>query len=489
MSSSSSDEMPVEEALRELDAELLALIRRGLERRTTSISSFGAIITGNAYQSVNLRGEIATGFRRSDPELFAGIPLQGKRFIDLGCNYGEKTRLAALAGAEYAEGVEYEEYFVRIGGLLSTYNRAFNVVVRQGDITQPGCVRADFDVGACFSAFVYLRQNLDEVLSRIRKLFILETHAMEAGWFEQYIPPVAASLPHWILYGFSDHGRGLETQRRAQIAFAREKEDAGLVAINRAAALSLTHSDVRSLSLPNSRRAQTLMGNRGRSRLLFGELRNSIATLGSHDQSELRELLRSALPQLDEIRIAYGQTKTHFGTDYYWRVLFDGIVHYLENLGLTPANPYLIFMRELVSQGAYDAGMTYELATEERAIARLAPRLERIVSILLTKAIPSPLVIFNPLAVPGLTREGYTPQDSQLDEHIHIEGRGEYRIQYIDGNHRLAAMWLSGASSCPVLPVWTNIFGLDKTSFAVFADSDKQDRLLVPLLAKSVLQL
>ena len=30
--------------------------------------------------------------------------------------------------------------------------------------------------------------------------------------------------------------------------------------------------------------------------------------------------------------------------------------------------------------------------------------------------------------------------DPQLDEHIHIDGCGEYRIQYIDGNHRLAIL-------------------------------------------------
>lgn len=224
MTGEPNNQISTVEALQTLDTDLLALIRKALATPTTSLSSFNAIVTGNAYQAVDLRGEIEPGFRRADAELFAGMPMQGKRFIDLGANLGEKTRLAALAGAEYAEGIEYEEYFVRIGGLISTYDRIFNAVLRQGDITQPGCIKADFDIGACFSAFVYVRRNLAEILSHIRTTFLLETHAIETGWFEQYVTPVTPTFPYWIVYGFSDHGRKLTERRRAQIAFTHDQE-------------------------------------------------------------------------------------------------------------------------------------------------------------------------------------------------------------------------------------------------------------------------
>ena len=229
------------------------------------------------------------------------------------------------------------------------------------------------------------------------------------------------------------------------------------------------------------------MGNARRTRLLFSELRRSISALGAEDRSDLASLLRLAIPILAELRAAYGQTDVHFGTDHYWLTMFQGLVHYVEHLGMTQANPYLLFMRELVSSGCYDSGMTYELENDERAIARLAPRLERMIDILLTKRVPGPLVIFNPLSVPMLTESDYAPADAQLDEHIHIDGSGEYRIQYIDGNHRLAAMWLSGADRCPVLPAWTNIFGLDSTSFQLFPDADRQSTCIIPVLSASVM--
>ena len=482
-----ADEIPVEQALAELDADLLALIQRAMAQRTTSLSSFNSIVTGNAYQSVNLRGDVAPGFRQADPHLLSGVPLRGKRFIDLGANLGEKTRLAALAGAGYAEGIEYEEFFVRIGGLINVYNRASNVVLRQGDITQPGCVENEFDVGACFSAFVYLRQNLEEVLEKIRSLFILETHAMERDWYEHYVCPIAAVFPYWVVYGFSDHGRGLEAQRRAHIAFSRDTETTGLIAINRADAISIDHHDIRMLDLAKSRRANTLMGNARRTKILFEELRGATATLGGNQRSDLAYLLRNSLPILDELRTVYNQTGIHFGTDHYWRMLFAGIVDYIEKLGMTGSNPYLVFMQDLVSDGKYNSGMNFELSSTDRAIARLGPRLERMIDTLLHKRIPAPLVVFNPLPIPALVARGYDPQDFQLDEHVHIEGRGECRMQYIDGNHQLAAMWLSGAGSCPVLPVWTNIFGLGTKGFSLFSDERKQQQTILPLISESVM--
>ncbi len=489
MNAEADNDVSTEQALQDLDARLLALIRRALAIRTTSSSSFNSIVTGNRYQAVDLRGDIAPGFRRADPDLFAGIPLSGKRFIDLGANCGEKTRLAALAGAEYAEGIEYEEFFVRIGGLISTYNRAFNVVLRQGDITRPDCIRADFDIGACYSAFVYLQQNLEEILGRVRSMFLLETHAIESGWFEHYIPPIALYFPYWIVYGFSDHGTRLTERRRAQIAFTKDRESTGLVAINRAEAIPPDHHDIRMLNLERSRRANTLMGNRRRTRALFSELRSSIAALEADDRSDLIDLLRHAIPVLDEARLVNSQTDGNFGSDHYWRMLFEGILHYMAHLGMTQSNPYLIFIRDLVAKGRYDAGMTYELENDERAIARLGPRLERMIDILLTKRVPGPLVVFNPLSVPMLTECGYTPMAPELDEHIHLEHRGEYRIQYIDGNHRLAAMWLSGADKCPVLPAWTNIFGLHSPDFRIFPDKPEQIDLIMPILSDSALQM
>src|ERR1051325_1224074 len=138
------------EATKQLDDELRALIVKTLAVKTRSYSSLGAKETGNAYQAVRLRDEILPGFRISDEEVWAGLDVAGRTVIDLGCNLGERTRLAVRAGASFAEGVEYEDLFVRIGGLISVYN----VLIRQGDGTKPGCFDKTYDTVACFSALL-----------------------------------------------------------------------------------------------------------------------------------------------------------------------------------------------------------------------------------------------------------------------------------------------------------------------------------------------
>ncbi len=476
-----------QDALAALDAGLLSLINEALAQPTTSYSSFNNIITGNAYQSLMLRDSVTAGFRKRDDSLFAGIPLPGQRFVDLGCNLGEKTRLAALAGATYAEGIEYEEFFVRIGGLVSTYNRTTNAVIRQGDVTKPGCLTADFDIGACFSAFVYVEQNLAEILSKLRRLFILETHALDDAWYDNYIRKIEPLMPHWVLYGFTDHGAGQVNSYRALLAFARDRETVELVAIHRSAALAPTHPDVRLLDVPNSRRAWSMWGDARRTKALFAQLRDTLGSMRSPTYQDVAALLAGAIPGLKEMCNAYNLPGTHFGTDRYWLQMFRGLVHYVENAGIRPDNPYLSFLRQLSASGSYDPGMVYELSDEQRATRRLAPRLERFLEVICRREITEPLLMYNPLSLPSLQPHGYAPDDAQLDEHVTFIDGGEYRVQFVDGNHRLAALWLSGGNICPILPVWTNVFGLRQQNYKVFSDATTQDFELERILARNVI--
>jgi len=156
-------QVPIGEATKQIDEELRALIVKALAVKTRSYSSFGGKETGNAYQAVRLRDEVLAGFRVSDEEVWAGLGVEGRTVIDLGCNLGERTRLAVRAGASFAEGIEYEDLFVRIGGLINVYNRMHNILLRQGDVTKPGCLEESYDIVACFSAFVYVRENLEEI--------------------------------------------------------------------------------------------------------------------------------------------------------------------------------------------------------------------------------------------------------------------------------------------------------------------------------------
>jgi hypothetical protein len=478
---------PIHDALSELDRKILALINEALAEGVVSYSNFNNIVTGNAYQSVLLGDAETSGFRKRDATLFAGVPLKGKRLVDLGCNLGEKTRLAVLAGAAYAEGIEYEDFFVRIGGLINVSSQVVNAVLRQGDVTRAGCVTSDFDVGACFSAFVYVEQNLEEILSHIRNIFILETHALDESWYGNYVQKVEPLLPYWVVLGFTDHGTGLDTSFRALLAFGRDTETVDLIGVNRCDELKPDHADVRILDVAQSRRAWSMWGNAERTKMLFAGLRTKLMSLQAPAPNDILTLLRSTLPGLAALCDAYNLPGTHFGTDHYWLHFLRGLVTFIDVGKITSDNPYLLFLRRLSATGGYDPGMSYELADESRAIQRLSPRMARFVRVLCDRSVEKPLLVYNPFSLPSLEAHGYQPSDEQMDEHVlYTDGRA-FRIQFIDGNHRLAGLWLSGAKHCPILPIWTNIYGLSQKNYNLFPDTVYQDAIVRKILAENVL--
>jgi SAM-dependent methyltransferase len=478
---------PIKEALEVLNNRIVHLIQDALGEATVSNSSLDNIVTGNAYQSILLGRNVTKGFRERDASLFAGIPLTGKRFVDLGCNLGEKTRLALLSGAAYAEGIEFEEYFVRIGGLINFSNRVENIVLRQGDVTKPGCITEKFDVGACFSAFVYVEKNLEEIVASIRQLFILETHALDADWYGAYVKRVERLMPSWVLLGFTDHGAGHEKTSRCLLAFSRDKELVTLTAINRCEALPITHADVCALDLDGTRRAKSLWGNTNEWKTFFTELRSKLMQVANPSPTTVVGIVRPELARLEALCDTYTQEGSEFGTHRYWLYFLQGLCHFVDTGGLAASNPYLICLRQMSAGGSYDPGMTYELADEARAVQRIAPRLTRFLQVLRDRAIHRPLLVYNPLSLRLLEARGYEPSEQVVrDEHIALTDGRQYRIQFIDGNHRLAALWLSGAKACPILPVWTNVFGLDRARYSVFRNAAHQDENIGRVLAETV---
>jgi hypothetical protein len=95
--------------------------------------------------------------------------------------------------------------------------------------------------------------------------------------------------------------------------------------------------------------------------------------------------------------------------------------------------------------------------------------------------------MYNPLSLRLLEARGYEPSEQEVrDEHVALTDGRHYRIQFIDGNHRLAALWLSGSKVCPVLPVWTNVFALDQAHYNVFRDAARQEENIGRVLAETV---
>ena len=116
---------------------------------------------------------------------------------------GSIPGLAACAKAAFVEGIEYEELFVRIAGLIIVFNRIDNILIRQGDVTRPGCLSKKYDIGLCFSAYVYIRENMEEITDNISRMLVLETHALDQGWFRNYVGEVSRYLPYWMIYGLA----------------------------------------------------------------------------------------------------------------------------------------------------------------------------------------------------------------------------------------------------------------------------------------------
>src|SRR4051812_37500133 len=459
-------QVPIGEATKQIDEELRALIVKALAVKTRSYSSFGGKETGNAYQAVRLRDEVLAGFRVSDEDVWAGLGVEGRTVIDLGCNLGERTRLAVRAGASFAEGIEYEDLFVRIGGLINVYNRMHNILLRQGDVTKPGCLEKSYDIVACFSAFVYVRENLEEILSKCTRLFVLETHALGKGWFDRYISGVECHLPHWVVYGFSDHGAALTEQKRTLAVFARDPAVARDVPYSRGYYNGIQHRNIARVRIAESAVISRLCGEPGRgTSAFFAEFRNTLQRETEPTIPTILESLKKLGDHLSDCAVPTEQER--FRSDFYWIKLCGGLVQYVETGVVAPGNEYVVFLRELVNSNKYDPGMKEELSTPERAAARLRYRFDAFLSTFRTKQVKGPpIIVFNAvsgaaLMCVGMSEEDYAPSHFLVEEH----GR-RYLAPTIDGNHRLAALYLSGAYTAPCSFVWSNLYPINQTRSA-----------------------
>lgn len=458
-------EVSIADAQASLDNDLLALIKSSLRVNTRSFSPHRGKTTGNAYQEVSLRGEQIAGFRQSDPHLYAGMDLAGLSLVDLGCNVGEKTRLAAARGAGYAEGVEYEQFFVTIGNLISAYNRSEGVTIRQGDITRPGVLTRDFDIGASFSSFTYVKQNLADIASRIKRQFILETHAMGESWFRTYVLPTREHFPHWVFLGFTDQS-AVSDERRGLLLFSRKHAEVVDVPTARSDSLDVTHPDVAWIDLEHSARARTMFGRSDATKRLFNDLRTELAALSRPNSDRVFEIIETYAGRLGALDLS-GPRSMRFSSDLYWQKLLAGMVDHVKRGEFRGDNPYVTYMMEISSADGYDVGLKSSLATAEGAVERMGPRIDALLQALRSASLTHPLLAFNLVPFSSFTERQRPELGGPWAQHLAVDGHGEYYFQKFDGHHRLAMLWLSGAAKCPILPVWTNAFDLAAVNLPV----------------------
>ena len=467
------------ELLESLDAEIAALIHRYHTAPATSLSSFQAIKTGNRYQSIDLRGDVLSGFRAADPQIYTGIPLNGLSLVDLGCNTGEKTRYAAKAGAAYAEGIEYEELFVRIGNLVNAYNRHGNVVIRQGDMTVPGLLKRRYDVGASFSSFVYLRDTLPGILSHIDSMFILETHALTEGWLNTYVSAVMQQMPYWCFYGFTDHGSGHEQGRRGLLLFAKTPDFLDRVIQARAGLLPAGNSIVTQLDIENSVLPNSLFGRTPQGRTILFDARERIAAIPPGDRNavvqalgEVGDALAAVVPPGDRVR---------FSSDGYWASLFQGARLYHATGVVDGANPFLDYLLRMA--GGSEPGMRDILAEVNSAARRAAERLDGFLQAITDRKPRDNLVAFNPVPADLASDSMYNDKA----QNFVLDDGSNWYVQAFDGYHRLAACWLTKVQKVGVMFCWTNMSGLATFNFAGM-QGENDDATVKGLIDRSVMR-
>lgn len=362
----------------------------------------------------------------TDPDalLLAGAPLGGFRFLDLCMEDGHRLDLAIAAGAAEAEGWTP-------GGAVPALrvNRSGRIEAAASAVEagswQVACCVAGFR-GACDSP----------ALDRVEEAFIGRLALRGEGDLPRLIARFAARAPHWLVHGLRRSGAGIE----ADFMLARSARFGQGVADERS---RLTPpGSVAALDVEASGRSLALWESVGSGMPAILQLRQEIASLGAERRFSLLPPLRTAIAALAELPRDGG----HFGSRRYWTALLRGLVHLLEIQEVDAENPYVGFLRRGVREGTYDPMMAGSLATDAAAVARLGPRLERFLDILETQRLDHPVVAYNPLP-----RE---PGEGDGMERIVLSDGTRWRVGLMDGNHRLAALWLAGAALCPCHVVW-----------------------------------
>jgi hypothetical protein len=231
--------------------------------------------------------------------------------------------------------------------------------------------------------------------------------------------------------------------------------------VGRGDALKANEAAVWWMDLSLSGRTGQLMGNFPTTQLLFADLRQQFSSIASLESSDILAIIRKHLPIIALACRGAPSSLVDFGTDRYWWHLLEGLASYIESGRLGAANAYVRYLRQISARGAYDPGMQFDLADATRAHDRLRPRMAAILEALTSRRLDKPIIVYNPISLTPLSALGYSTNDLNRHRHIGLRGGQELRLQCVDGNHRLAALWLGGAAACPVVPMWTNVLGTD----------------------------
>lgn len=412
------------------------MILSHLRKDAVSLSSQQRKRTGNAYQAIRLGNDIVPGFRSGARHIFAGVPLQGKTVLDLGCNLGEITRDARRAGAARAYGIDYDPFFVQMARYIAAYNQMAGVSFHQGDLTDPRLYAGSYDVVVALSVFTYITKFLDRIAAMTKDLLIVETHAATEDWRRLYLDRLRKHFPYVALVGVSDQQAWGCAESRYVLFGAHRPLDELLFA--RARAMSpLAGLPAVDLKKSTIRHYDGFLATIGVERFAaFGEV---VAAAVRHLEGTPAEAL------FDEVK-----TKGVVQSALYWCHFLKGYSEYAACGAMVSDNTYYVALMQLLARGLYDGGLRSLIEGADGGRPQLARRYE-VFQALSERADGStldPLIAFQIISGEhfGARGHGYKLHLNEIDEIVHPLA--------LDGHHRLFAAYMTGATGVRILPIW-----------------------------------
>jgi tRNA (mo5U34)-methyltransferase len=144
-----------------------------------------------------------------------GGSLKGLRVLDLACNCGGFSVLAAQSGADYVLGVDVEPHYIEQAGFIKQALGIDNIhfEVRRIEELDPA-VHGRFDVTFCFGILYHLQYpvwTMQQIAELTDKLIVVDTHLLRFPYINPFI-----SSPLWdmrLVPAVDESARNITTSR------------------------------------------------------------------------------------------------------------------------------------------------------------------------------------------------------------------------------------------------------------------------------------
>jgi len=469
------------ELLQALQEEVKQTVDSALEQKgVISVSPHQR--TGGGYQTVRFRDSQRGGFRSARPNLLSGLAIEGRSVCDLGANLGEISRDLRRAGADRVDAYEYDHFFTQLARYITAYNGLSDVNHHQVDVSAPGFLRGEYDLGVGLSAYSFMHENIDYICGQIAESLIIETHEIsDSSWHEHYVEPISRHFPYWCCFGKVAHGRAGSSKRRLWLAFFRSQRTGFAFYGRRAAELRPDGEGVIEVDLERSR-----LNLLNQSELLDGS--NLILERRSQPLSQQsRRLFADRLDEYERRLATDEYVNLSLSGEPYWLALLLGLGELEDRGSFDQANTYWKWMTRGVEAGLVDPGLKPLLQDPGRLQEKMALRLSALGQALRSRDTSS----FGDIPI----AYNATP-DHPAFENLHLktlalDGSDELLcVPRLNGHHRLFVMRLLDVKSCPMMTIWdpqflgdppslTRIENYERRMYQYLAGGDFEDPILV----------